>query len=203
MKDPQLFHHVLSSNIRLNAELGRLDVARALADELLPTVGVGARLDGLIEFAWVAGRIGMAGPLRERLAELEPATSLWLKAGREILDGQFTVAADTFDEIGSVPDEAEARLRAGQALLADGRRADAGKCERSPSTARSARPATSASASRPSPTRSSAGIRASRSCGERARRRDFQAGGRNSGSPGRHGRRREAAPITGPLRRIV
>ncbi|MDQ3424915.1 MAG: hypothetical protein M3435_01690, partial [Actinomycetota bacterium] len=29
VKDPQLFHHVFSSNIRLNAELGRLDVARA------------------------------------------------------------------------------------------------------------------------------------------------------------------------------
>ena len=127
VKDPQLLHHVLSSNIRLNAELNRLDTARALADELLPTVGVGARLDGLIEFAWVADRIGLAGPLRERLGELEPAASLWLKAGREILDGQFEQAAETFDEIGSVPDEAEARLRAGQALLAQGRRAEAGE----------------------------------------------------------------------------
>jgi tetratricopeptide (TPR) repeat protein len=70
VKDPQLFHHVLSSNIRLNAELGRLDAARALADELLPTVGVGARLDGLIEFAWIADRIGMAARLRERFDEL-------------------------------------------------------------------------------------------------------------------------------------
>jgi tetratricopeptide (TPR) repeat protein len=126
VKDPQVFHHVLSSNIRLNAELGRLDAARALADELLPTIGLGARLDGLIEFAWVADRIGMAAPLRERFGELQPATSLWLKAGREILDGQFEAAAATFDEIGSVPDEADARLRAGQALLVEGRRAEAG-----------------------------------------------------------------------------
>jgi tetratricopeptide (TPR) repeat protein len=96
-------------------------------DELLPTVGVGARLDGLIEFAWVADRIGMGGVLRECLGELEPATSLWLKAGREILDGQFEAAAATFDEIGSVPDEAEARLRAGQGLLVEGRRAEAGE----------------------------------------------------------------------------
>jgi len=127
VKDPQLFHHVLSSNIRLNAELGRLDVARTLADELLPTIGLGARLDGLIEFAWVADRIGMSGPLRERFGELLPATSLWLKAGSEILDGQFEQVAETFDEIGSVPDESEARRRAGQALLAEGRRAEAGE----------------------------------------------------------------------------
>ena len=52
---------------------------------------------------------------------------VWLKAGRENLDGQFELAAATFDEIGSVPDEAEARLRAGRALLAEGRRAEAGK----------------------------------------------------------------------------
>ena len=55
------------------------------------------------------------------------ATSRWLKAGRKILDGHFEQAATTFDEIGSVPDEAEARLRAGQALLAEGRRAKAGE----------------------------------------------------------------------------
>lgn len=94
-------------------------------DELLPTIGVGARLDKLMEFAWVADRIGMTGPLRERLRELEPATSLWLKAGREILDGQFEEAAETFEEIGCVPDEAEVRLRAGQALVAEGRRVEA------------------------------------------------------------------------------
>jgi class 3 adenylate cyclase len=36
---------------RLNVELGRLDAARALADELLPTVGVGARLDASVSFS--------------------------------------------------------------------------------------------------------------------------------------------------------
>jgi tetratricopeptide (TPR) repeat protein len=127
VKDPQIFDPVFSSSIRLNVELGRLDAARALADEFLPTIGVAAKLDGLIQFAWVADRIGMAGPLRERFDELLPAASLWLKAGREILDGQFAEAAETFDEIGSVPDEAEARLRAGQVLLAEGRRAEAGE----------------------------------------------------------------------------
>ncbi len=125
VKDPQLFHHVFASNIRLAVERGRLDAARDLSDELLPTVGVGARLDGLIELVWVAGHVGVAEALRDLLCGLEPATSLWLRAGREILDEQFEQAAETFAEIGCVPDEAEARLRAGLRLHAEGRRVEA------------------------------------------------------------------------------
>jgi len=118
--DPQLVQHVVSSNIRIAAELGRLDAARELAAELLPTIGVGARLDGLIELAWVAGRVGVADELRELFQGLEPTTSRWLKAGREILDEDFEQAAETFAEIGCVPDEAEARLKAGLRLHTDG-----------------------------------------------------------------------------------
>ncbi len=125
IKDPQLFHSVFSANIRLAAELGRLDAARDLASELLPTIGVGARLDGLIALAWVAGRIGVADELRDRLAGLEPATSLWLQAAREILGERFEQAAETFAEIGCVPDEAEARLRAGLRLSTEGRATEA------------------------------------------------------------------------------
>ncbi len=154
VKDPQIVRHVFSSYIRINVELGRLDGARALADELLPTIGVGARLDGLIELAWVAGRIGVADELRNRLQGVEPATSLWLKAGREILDEQFEQAAETFAEIGCVPDEAEARLRAGLRLLvrveAWRRRRNWSVRERS--TARSVRRATSPRPSSRSPT---------------------------------------------------
>lgn len=50
-----------------------------------------------------------------------------MKAGREVVDGRFAEVAETFDEIGSVPDEAEARLRAGRALIAQGGRAEAGE----------------------------------------------------------------------------
>jgi class 3 adenylate cyclase len=121
VKDPQLFQNVLVFNVRLAAELGRLDAARALADELLATVGAGANLFALVSLVWVADGVGVAEELRDRLETLEPATSLWLKAGREILDGELERAAETFAEIGSVPDEAEARLRAGLRLHAQGR----------------------------------------------------------------------------------
>jgi class 3 adenylate cyclase/tetratricopeptide (TPR) repeat protein len=124
-KDPQIFDLVLSSNIRIAAELGDVAAARALADELLPTVGAGARIDGLIELAWAAGRVGVADDLRNLLEGLEPASSRWLKAGREILDEDFAQAAETFAQIGCVPDEAEARLRDAETLVAAGRRTEA------------------------------------------------------------------------------
>jgi hypothetical protein len=41
---------------------------------------------------------------------------------REILEGRYEDAAGTFRAIGSVPDLAEALLRAGHALLASGER---------------------------------------------------------------------------------
>jgi hypothetical protein len=48
-----------------------------------------------------------------------------LKASREILDEEFERAAETFAEIGSVPDEAEARRRAGRRISAAGRAEEA------------------------------------------------------------------------------
>jgi hypothetical protein len=125
VKDPQIFDVVLASSIRIAAELGELDRARELAAELLPTIGTGARLDGLIDFAWVAGDVGLADELLELLGRLEPASSLWLRAGREILEGDLAGAAETFAEIGCVPDEAEARLRDAETLVLAGRRAEA------------------------------------------------------------------------------
>jgi class 3 adenylate cyclase/tetratricopeptide (TPR) repeat protein len=125
VKDPQILYGVLSTAIRLDAELGRLDVARIRADEFFAMILPGARFDTMMPVAWVAARIDRAGSLLARLDGLTPATSRWLRAMREILQERFEDAAATFETIGSVPDEAEARLRAGQALFADGRRSEA------------------------------------------------------------------------------
>jgi class 3 adenylate cyclase/tetratricopeptide (TPR) repeat protein len=122
VKDPQILYGVVSTAIRLDAELGRLGEARTRADEFLSTIVRAARFDVMMPFAWTAGRIDRAGALLERLPELVPATSLWLKAMREILEDRFEDAATTFETIGCVPDAAEARLRAGHALLASGER---------------------------------------------------------------------------------
>jgi hypothetical protein len=49
----------------------------------------------------------------------------WLDAARAYGSGAFEEAADIYVEIGSVPDEAYARLRAAEALIEAGRRVEA------------------------------------------------------------------------------
>jgi hypothetical protein len=72
-----------------------------------------------------------------RGAELvEPAATVamptpWLKAAAAMAAGHFDQAADTYAEIGSLPDEAYARLGAAEQHLASGRRAEGdGQLER-------------------------------------------------------------------------
>ena len=48
--------------------------------------------------------------------EAKPGASRWAAAGAAILRGDLLAAADVFEEIGSLPDEARARLRAAERL---------------------------------------------------------------------------------------
>jgi hypothetical protein len=61
----------------------------------------------------------------EAVAERASASTRWLDAARAYAAGAFEEAADIYAEIGSAPDEAYARLRAAEALVAAGRRAAA------------------------------------------------------------------------------
>jgi hypothetical protein len=58
------------------------------------------------------------------MIEQTPA-SPWRDAARAMVEGEFVVAADLYSLFEAVFDAAFARLRAAEALLADGRRADA------------------------------------------------------------------------------
>jgi len=49
----------------------------------------------------------------------------WLEAAKAFTGGEFERAADLYGEIGTLPDEAFARLRAAEALVALGRRSEA------------------------------------------------------------------------------
>jgi thioredoxin-like negative regulator of GroEL len=51
--------------------------------------------------------------------------SRWTRAVAAYLGGEYAAAADVLHEIGALPDEAEARLRAAGRLLADGSRGEA------------------------------------------------------------------------------
>jgi tetratricopeptide (TPR) repeat protein len=68
--------------------------------------------------------LGRGAELIELVAKVSPPTS-WLQAAMAVAGGDFEEAAELYGEIGSLPDEAFARLRAAELLLQAGRRADA------------------------------------------------------------------------------
>jgi tetratricopeptide (TPR) repeat protein len=108
--------------------LAELDPAQAaaLADDVL---------DGIADRRWMwapSFLVELAHTLHclERSEDFLRATAAayptpWLEAARAIGGGDFVRAADVLAGIGSRPDEAYARLRAAEALLAEGRRAEA------------------------------------------------------------------------------
>jgi tetratricopeptide (TPR) repeat protein len=59
------------------------------------------------------------------VAENATVSIRWLDGARAYAAGAFEEAADVYAEIGSLPDEAYARLRAAEALVDAGRRAEA------------------------------------------------------------------------------
>jgi hypothetical protein len=63
--------------------------------------------------------------VRVFFADLATVSTRWLDAAGTYASGAFEEAADVYAEIGSVPDEAFARLRAAEALVAAGRRPEA------------------------------------------------------------------------------
>jgi class 3 adenylate cyclase/tetratricopeptide (TPR) repeat protein len=126
VKDPQAMLVTLSYAARLNFELGLVDEARHFADEL---VDVSTRsfepgqLWEVIDAVWVADELGFAGALRELLATADREDP-WLHAAEAVLDDDFERAAEIFEQMGHT-DEAHARLRAAERLLAEGRRDEA------------------------------------------------------------------------------
>jgi tetratricopeptide (TPR) repeat protein len=116
-KDPQALVPALGLSARVHAELGRTAEARQIARELLSLRGGWGWFR--IDLAWVAERLGIDGELRRQLDTMHP--SLGLDALRAVLDREFERAAERFAEIGSLPDEALARLRAAERLVAEGR----------------------------------------------------------------------------------
>jgi tetratricopeptide (TPR) repeat protein len=106
---------------------GRVQDASDQASELLTTLA-----DQGLPLACSASLGELAVALRAlgRAAELTDLTARgvtptpWLQAASAIATGRFVEAADRYAAIGSLPDEAFARLRAAEQLLAAGRRAE-------------------------------------------------------------------------------
>ena len=70
-------------------------------------------LPASVELAWTAEQLGIADSVSSWIdAIVYPST--WHEAARAILAGDFAQAADIFFQIGSLPDEARALMKAGE-----------------------------------------------------------------------------------------
>lgn len=105
---------------------GRAGEAGTRADELLGELAERGALptnpDWSGQLAVVLFDLGRTAELTEVVAGAMPTP--WLQAATSIAAGDFVTAADRYAGIGSLPDEAFARLRAAERLLAAGRRVD-------------------------------------------------------------------------------
>jgi hypothetical protein len=126
---PQLLFPVLAFDAHALAASGRGDAASDAADELLGLwldEGRGHSLGSfwIPDLAFALLELNRADDLVDA-ARRAPTTTRWLEAAQAAAEGDWRRAADTFSHIGSLPDEALARLRAAADLAADGREHDA------------------------------------------------------------------------------
>jgi len=118
IKDPQVLYPAIALRADTLAAVGRHEEARGLVGELMDLWRGGTRYMGVMtssDAAWAMSAIGAADELLE-VIEPRSGWSRWVAAGAAILRGDLLAAADVFAEIGALPDEARARLRAAERL---------------------------------------------------------------------------------------
>jgi hypothetical protein len=124
--DPQSLNPSLAFEARARVAAGERERANALADELLErwsTQGVRPPHES-VDGAWTFRELGRSDEFVDALRRARSQTP-WHVAARRIATGDLAGAAEVYREIGSVPDEAFARLRAAKELAADGDRVEA------------------------------------------------------------------------------
>jgi len=119
--DPQALVPTLVEAARVYVAAGRVDEARAFAKEAFAVAPLSYTLSDL---AWHAVELDCASELDERL-ERNPMQTKWGDLTRALLQRDFVTAADVLYDIGVLNEEALARLRAAEQLVAGGRRAEA------------------------------------------------------------------------------
>ena len=127
-KDPQTFFPALSFAAVAALEQGRAHDAESLVDELLALRpadhAIAHHISPLFDLAWVAADLGRSGDLIEA-TEHATARTLHVEAAEALARGSYLAAADIYGRMGSLPNEALARLRAAAQLSAAGRREEA------------------------------------------------------------------------------
>ena len=124
--DPQTLNPAVAFAARAMLTAGDRAGANRAADELLALWSEsGVRpVHESVDSAWAFVELDRIDEFVQAVKRAKHQT-LWHQAARRIAGGDFLGAADTYGKIGTVPDEAYARLRTAEAFVAKGRRADA------------------------------------------------------------------------------
>jgi class 3 adenylate cyclase/tetratricopeptide (TPR) repeat protein len=122
-KDPQALQPALAVQVRTDLALGRMAEARRTARELLSSLEGATTGFGAMTLALEAETLGVAEGLPAVLAAL--AHRPWARAATAVVEGDFERAVEIAAENEWRTDEAELRLRAAEALVRAGRRAEA------------------------------------------------------------------------------
>jgi hypothetical protein len=122
--DLQVLNPALALRARVASVAGESDQASTYAAELLAMRVEQGELHGgadwPIDLAAVLVALGRGSDLRELAASMAVSTP-WLEAAAAFVGSDFERAADQYAKIGSLPDEAFARLRTAEQLLLRGR----------------------------------------------------------------------------------
>jgi predicted ATPase/class 3 adenylate cyclase len=125
--DPQVLYPALAFAARAARATGRSDDAILFIDELLglwrdrPSTVLQSHLQSFVDSAEVLSALGR-GPELEALGTAAWVQTRWIEAANAFVKGDYVEAAAIYELTGSLPDEAYARLRAAETLIAAGRR---------------------------------------------------------------------------------
>jgi class 3 adenylate cyclase/tetratricopeptide (TPR) repeat protein len=126
--DPQILGPALEQAAFIFMSVGDGQRAGAALDELLALMRELRQLGWAAVWAymgaWVARGLGRGEEFLDAVSK-EPLQSGWFLAARATAGGDFVRAADIFGEMGAAAQEAFCRLCAAEALVAEGRRAEA------------------------------------------------------------------------------
>jgi class 3 adenylate cyclase len=128
IEDPQMLNPALAFAAAVALRTGKRKAAEALANELLASLaeheGTLMGAEWPLDLAVVLATLGRGSELAD-LAATSRMSNLWLEAATAFAAGDPQGAADLYSQIGSLPDEAFARLQAARHLLGAGRQAEA------------------------------------------------------------------------------
>jgi ATP/maltotriose-dependent transcriptional regulator MalT len=124
--DPQSVNPAIALEAFVEASAGDTRAANAVADELLAAWDKGGvrPQQEAVDGTWALVALGRTAELEAALDRVS-AQTLWHEAARRIASGDLGGAADVYAEIGSVPTEVYARLRAAEAFARAGDRVEA------------------------------------------------------------------------------